>query len=202
MEKINRDFFARKPEVVAKELLGKLLVRKTGSEIFVGRIVETEAYLGFGDNASHSNKGMTKRNEVMFGKAGVAYVYFTYGMHWLLNFITEEEEKPSGVLIRALEPICDSRLIIHDSLVSEFKKLASGPARLTKWMEIDGSLNREDITKSNKLFITDSFKECKSIKIKPNMIIARPRVGVDYAKEHKDLLLRFYIRDNKYISKI
>lgn len=195
MEKLNREFFARGPEIVAKELLGKLLVRKIGKKILVGKIVETEAYLGFGDTASHSHKGQTKRNEVMFGKAGVAYIYFTYGMHWLLNIITEEEGAPSGVLIRALEPLIDSKLETQNS------KIASGPARLTKWMQIDGTLNKEDITKSKELFVTDEFKDFKSEKIGDSKIVSRPRVGVDYAKEHKDLLLRFYIKGNHFISK-
>lgn len=195
MQRLGRRFFARQPEIVARQLLGKLLVRKVGDNFYVGKIVETEAYLGPGDSASHSFKGRTKRNEVMFGKAGVAYIYFTYGIHWLLNIITEREGDPSGVLIRAVEPIYNPKLKIYNP------KIGSGPARLTKWMEIDGELNREDVTTSTKLFIADKFGDYLSEKVSPRRIVAKPRVGIEYAKEHKDLLLRFYIKDNEYISR-
>lgn len=195
MKRLGRGFFARKPEVVARELLGKLLVRKAGEDLYIGKIVETEAYLGPGDKASHSHQGKTKRNEVMFGKAGMAYIYFAYGMHWLLNIITEKEGQPSGVLIRALEPVYGSKNKTKNP------KISSGPAKLTKWMEIDGSLYGEDLTKSKLLFIVDNYGSQKSEKVLPKDIVARPRIGIEYAEEHKDLLLRFYIKDNKYVSK-
>ena len=203
---INRNFFDRKPAVVAQELLGKILVRKKEGKILAGWIVETEAYLGPGDKASHSHRGMTKRNEVMFGPAGFSYVYFTYGMHWLLNLITEKEGKASGVLIRALEPIADQNLKIENCelKISECK-IASGPAKLTKWLEVDCDLNKVDITKSEELFVTNELVvtgvKYQSKRITKKDIVATTRVGVDYAGDHKDLPLRFYIKDSKYISR-
>lgn len=270
MGKLERNFFERKPEVVARDLLGKLLVRKVGKGIYIGKIVETEAYLGFSDRASHSYRGKTKRNEVMFGPSGHAYIYFTYGMHWLLNFVTEGEGKPSAVLIRALEPIItnnNQQLTISiqkslrgdkvDAAISMLdrhasarddkipKRIGSGPARLTKWMKIDGNLNGADVIKpkvkgttkmhmhssctipekDGELFVADEIKvgekaykahitdnvilrlrsgssrTIKSEKIKDNFIVSSKRIGVDYAGDHKNLPLRFYIKDNNYISK-
>jgi DNA-3-methyladenine glycosylase len=199
MKNLGREFFERKPEKVAQELLGKLLIHKENDRVWVGRVVETEAYLGPGDKASHSHRGMTPRNEVMFGPAGFSYVYFTYGMHWLLNIITEKEGHPSGVLIRALEPLWDESHPITEA------KLANGPAKLTRWMEINGELNKIDITKSNQLFMSEEFsvdgKSFKAEKVKPENTVATTRVGVDYAGEHKDLLLRYYINGSKFISK-
>lgn len=213
---MTRKFYSRKPELVAKELLGKLLVRKIGKEIFVGKIVETEAYLGLTDKASHSYKGRTKRNEVMFGNAGHAYIYFTYGMHWLLNFVTEGEGAPSAVLIRAIEPLLgpslrgtegDAAILKQDrhAIASDDKKIANGPAKLTKWMQLDGDLNGEDVTKSEVLFVTNEIKAGdKSLaleKVSKENIVTAPRIGVDYAGEHKDLPLRFYIKNNNCVSK-
>lgn len=187
MKRLGREFFARKPEIVAKDLLGKLLIRQDGSEIKVGKIIETEAYFGLGDKASHSHKGMTKRNEVMFGPAGHAYIYFTYGMHWLLNFITEKEGRPSGVLIRALEPIAPEANI----------NATSGPAKLTKWMSITGGLNKLDLITSEELFVAEEIKIknklYKSQKVSEKEILLAPRVGVSYAGEDANLLLRFLI---------
>lgn len=198
MEKLNREFFARKPEVVARELLGKFLVRKKGNLYFVGKIVETEAYLGKNDKASHSHRGQTERNKIMFGPAGYSYIYFTYGMHWLLNFITENETKPSGVLVRALEPMSGPNL--------DEPKIASGPAKLTKWMEIDGTLNNIDVTKSDEIFVTDHLilktLDLESKNISKKEIIAGPRIGINYAGEHQKLPLRFYLKGNRFVSKI
>lgn len=233
MNRLKREFFARKPQVVAKDLLGKFLVRKIAysqsnskdkkntlraeprsTKLIIGKIVETEAYLGLGDKASHSHKGLTPRNEIMFGPAGFSYVYFTYGMHWLLNFVTEKEGKASAVLIRALEPADDSSFR-GDGVdaanqkpdrhaVARDDKITSGPAKLTKWMEIDGNLNKVDITKSDELFVTDEVplggQKIKAASIKKSQIVQTERIGVDYAKEHKDLPLRFYIKGSKYIS--
>jgi DNA-3-methyladenine glycosylase len=198
MEKLKREFFDRKPELVARALLGKLLVRVSGDKVWVGKVVETEAYLGPGDKASHSHKGMTPRNEVMFGPPGFAYIYFTYGMHWLLNFITESEGQASGVLIRSLEPIFTTQMPIE-------KRISSGPAKLTKWMGIDGKLNKTDITKSEELFVAEEIRVdgevFKAEKVQPKNITATTRIGVDYAEEHKNLILRFYINDNQYVSR-
>lgn len=195
MKKLGRDFFERKPELVARELLGKFLVRKIRSKTYVGKIVETEAYLSENDLACHASRGKTKRNEVMFGPAGHAYIYFTYGMHWMLNFVTEKEGKPSAVLVRALEPLSENSKQLSDNNQINLKKLGSGPARLTKWMEIDGYLNEMDISNSEELFVAGREK------VKNSDVVRTSRIGVDCAGEHKDLPLRFYIKASKFISK-
>lgn len=104
-KRVNHSFFQGSTEDVAKKLLGKILVRNYNGKILSGKIVETEAYLDENDLASHSAVGLTERNKVMFGEAGLAYVYFTYGMHYCFNVVTGEEGKGSAVLIRALEPL-------------------------------------------------------------------------------------------------
>lgn len=202
---INNNFFKKKPEIVAPELLGMLLVRKTGKRYIIGEIVETEAYLGGCDKASHAYRGRTKRNESMFGPSGHAYIYFTYGMHWLLNVVTQKKGIPSAVFIRAVKPVYSKGIDLDKMKLGEMRKLGSGPARLTKWMGIDGKLDKTDLMKSKNLFITNEiWAGCscyKKEKIERGRIMRVPRVGVDYAGEHKNLLLRYYIKGNKYISK-
>lgn len=202
--RLRRSFFDRSSEMVAPELLGKYLIRKKGDHLQVGKIVETEAYLGFGDRASHSYKGMTKRNEPMFGPSGFSYVYFTYGMHWLLNIVTEKEGSPSGVLIRAIEPLLDTKMDLPALNKSELRRLGSGPARLTKWLEITGEENRTDIINSEYLYVVTSFAtEGQIFKEKPTkseLIKKAPRVGVGFAGEQANDLLRFYFEDSPFVS--
>lgn len=169
--RLKRDFFARAAEIVAPELLGKFLVRRwADSSVKEGMITEVEAYVGVKDLASHAAGGRrTKRNEVMFGPPSHAYIYFTYGMHWLLNVVTSRVNDPQAVLIRGLD-------------------MVSGPARLTKQFEIDGQLNGDDLIKSKALWIED-----RGIKIKPAEIQRTPRIGVGYAGEWKNKPLRFVL---------
>ena len=203
---LTKIFFERNPELVAKDLLGKLLVRKNGDRYQISKVVETEAYLGSSDKASHSYNGITKRNTPMFGPAGYSYVYFTYGIHWLLNIVTEKERKPSAVLIRAVEPLVDSQINISSFNFSEKRKIGSGPARLTRWMNINGDMNNIDISKRQDFWFTNEIEFAGEKIIAQQMnfenIISASRVGVESAKEDKDLLLRFYIKDSRYISKI
>lgn len=168
--RLKRNFFNRPTLIVAKELLGKCLVRKIGKRIIRGRITETEAYIGSSDLACHASKGRTKRTEIMFGPAGFTYIYMIYGMYYCLNIITEEKDFPATVLIRGLNAEgCD------------------GPGKLCQELKIDKKLNGEDIAKSKKLWIEDGEK-IKSSKIKRNK-----RIGVDYAGKWKDKLWRFHI---------
>lgn len=169
IKKLPREFFARDAAVVARKLLGKKIVRviPDGGKI-TAVITETEAYLGVKDKASHSFGGRrTKRNEIMYGKAGHTYVYFTYGMHWLLNIITSKVGVPQGVLIRAIDK-------------------AEGPARLTKYLKIDKDFYGEDIVKSQRLWIENTALSVKNANIQ-----ILPRIGIDYAEEWKDKPLRF-----------
>lgn len=165
--RLTRKFFARDAQRVARDLLGKRLVRKLDDgKAMGGLIVETEAYVGVEDLASHAAGGRrTKRNEVMYGKAGLAYVYFTYGMHWLFNIVTSRKDEPQAVLVRGLD-------------------IVRGPARLTKALQIDGRLNGEDIITSKRLWVEDG-----GIRVNPGNVFKTPRIGVGYAKEWKDILV-------------
>ena len=154
---LDKDFFERLPVVVAEELLGKYLVRRDGRKIKALMIVETEAYGGANDLASHARSGKTKRNFPMWGAPGRWYVYFTYGMHHMLNVSVEKNGVPGAVLIRGVEEII-------------------GPARLTKFLEIDKSFNNLSAAKKNNLWIED-----REIAIPKNKIKKAARVGIDYA---------------------
>ncbi|PIZ00296.1 DNA-3-methyladenine glycosylase [bacterium (Candidatus Howlettbacteria) CG_4_10_14_0_8_um_filter_40_9] len=233
MKKLDKKFFERDTLFVVKDLLGKYLVRelkvkRKKKKVFVGKIVETEAYIGEDDLACHASKGRTNRTEMMYGEAGHAYVYMIYGMYHCLNIVTEKEGFPAAVLIRAIEPILD------DVPVQDLKKMGSGPGKLCRWMEIDRGLNGADVTKSEELYITDKLPpNCHSResgnpentvnevgpRIPPTQtatertgkseddkgenldIVEAKRVGIDYAKYCADHPWRFYIKDNSFISK-
>ncbi|CZL55135.1 DNA-3-methyladenine glycosylase [Legionella pneumophila] len=182
MRKLPRPFYERDTVLVAKELLGKYLVHHDRLEEKIGRIVEVEAYLGQHDLACHSSKGLTKRTKVMFGPAGYAYVYLIYGIYYCMNVVTEKEGVGSAVLIRALEPI------------KNIQDRTQGPGLLSKAMRIDSKLNHRDLL-SNDFYIAEPYGPTDFT------IIEKPRIGVHYAKEWADALLRFYIKDNPYISK-
>lgn len=182
MQKLLRSFYARDTISVAKDLLGKYLVHHDGLTERIGKIVEVEAYLGQHDLACHSSKGLTKRTEVMFGPAGFAYVYVIYGMYYCTNVVTETKGTGSAVLIRALEP------------VQHIEGRTQGPGLLSKAMHIDKQLNQHDLT-------GDTFYIAEGCDEPPLSIIEKPRIGVHYAKEWADELLRFYIMGNKFVSK-
>ncbi|MFA6039602.1 MAG: DNA-3-methyladenine glycosylase [Candidatus Peribacteraceae bacterium] len=183
MRPLHRSFYDRDTVIVAQELLGKLLVRRDGEVVRVGKIVETEAYLGPHDLAAHSARGRTKRTEVMFGPPGHAYVYLIYGMHHCLNVVTEGEGHASAVLIRALEPV--------QNLLGR----SSGPGLLCAAMGIDRTWNGHDLL-SDDFFIMKPDDPDERI-----VIIKRPRVGVGYAGRWAKRLLRFSIKGNPYVSK-
>jgi DNA-3-methyladenine glycosylase len=178
-----RDFYDRDTALVARELLGMLLAHRVGGELRVGRVVETEAYLGSHDLASHSSRGRTARTEVMFGPPGFAYVYLIYGMHHCFNVVTEPEGKGAAVLIRALEP------------VRGFEGNTSGPGRLCKALGIDRTRNGVDLV-GDDLFLSASDD------VGPIEVVAGPRIGVAYAgEEWAATPLRFSIRGNRFVSR-
>jgi DNA-3-methyladenine glycosylase len=183
MQKLPRDFYAQETALVAQSLLGMLLVHRVEGELRIGRIVETEAYLGPHDRAAHSSKGITGRTRILFGPPGFAYVYLIYGIHHCMNVVTEPEGNGSAVLIRALEPL---RGISGGT---------RGPGLLCKAMAIDRSHNGLDLC-GNELYIAapDSPQRIS--------IVKRPRIGVGYAGEWAHKLLRFYIEGNPFISRI
>jgi DNA-3-methyladenine glycosylase len=180
--RLPRSFYDRDTTLVARELLGKHLVHVADGVARIGRIVETEAYLGPHDLAAHSAKGNTPRTRPMFGPPGHAYVYLVYGMHWCMNVVTQREGMASAVLLRAIEP------------VANLEGRTQGPALLCKAMRIDGRHTGHDLL-SDDLYIADPRDDL------PIAIVKRPRIGVDYARHWARRLLRFYIRGNAYVSK-
>ena len=183
MRKLERDFYAQDTVVVAKALLGKLLVHRFEGIEYIAKIVETEAYVGAHDLAAHSCRGLTKRTQVMFGPPGYAYVYLIYGMYNCMNVVTEAEGHASAVLIRAVEPVLN------------ITKSTRGPGLLCKAMQIDRSLNAHDLLSDN-LFVAQSDDEKKIT------IVKKKRIGVAYAKHWAHRLLRFYVKGNGFVSKV
>jgi DNA-3-methyladenine glycosylase len=190
--KIARPFYEQPTVQVARQLLGKYLVRKHSDGKTVGRIVETEAYVGPKDLACHASRGRTARTEVMFGPAGHAYVYFIYGMYYCLNIVTEAVDHPSAVLIRALEPVDGVDVMKTRRQTEVLRNLASGPGKLCQAFEIDKALNGADMCGSI-LYVEDRNDPTPKI-------LATPRVGVDYAGMWKDKPWRFLIRGNEFVS--
>ncbi len=178
--------------MVARELLGCFLVRKSEDMTIKAMIVETEAYAGFDDKASHASRGLTQRNAVMFGKPGIFYVYFTYGMHHLLNVVTGKPGYPAAVLIRAAELKASGRR----ADAADQRSRMDGPARLTKALGIDKRFNgKPAFTKRYGLWIESGDA------IKKADVVSAKRIGVDYAGECKDWLWRFYIKGNPCVSR-
>jgi DNA-3-methyladenine glycosylase len=170
MDRLTRDFYARDTLSVARELLGKRLVRIVEGMRLSGIIIETEAYIGEEDLACHASRGRTPRTEVMYGPPGRAYVYFIYGMYHCLNVVTEPEEFPAAVLVRALEAQEGvERMRGHRG---GKEPLALGPGRLCQALAIDRSLNGVDLCKSEVLFVEEGLKEL------PGNVIITPRVGI------------------------
>lgn len=199
---IPKEFYLKDALTLAKELLGKILVRKYENEYIAGRIVETEAYIASIDKASHAYGGKrTPRVAPLYEEGGIAYVYFIYGMYSCMNVITGPKDDAQGVLIRALEPLEGKELMSHlrfnksysDLKPREILNLTSGPGKLCKALAIDKALTGISLY-SDELFLYDDGFEGFNI-------ISKKRIGIDYAEEAIDFPWRFYIEDNKYISK-
>ncbi len=186
------EFYSRNTLVVAREVLGKVLVREIQGALLKGVIVEAEAYREADDPASHAYRGPTNRNRVMFGRAGAAYVYFTYGNHYCLNFVTEREGVAGAVLIRAVEPTEGVELMMVNRQVADVRNLTNGPGKLTKALSINREHNGLDLTLGKDLFVTQPDNP-------PPMEIGRSRrIGV---KDGADKPWRFYVVNNPFISK-
>jgi DNA-3-methyladenine glycosylase len=175
----DRAFYARPAECVARDLIGAVLIHH-GRPGRRARIVETEAYVGAHDLACHASKGRTKRTEVMFGPPGHAYVYFIYGMHWMLNVVTMPEGEPQAVLIRAAESLTDSALSL------------SGPGRLARGMGITGELNGTDLLGGP---LTVEWGE------PPPVLAVSPRIGIGFSGAWADAPLRFYDPGSPAVSR-
>lgn len=191
--KLPRSFYEQSTIDVAKELLGKYLIRRHPEGDTVGRIVETEAYVGPHDLACHAAKGRTARTEVMFGPAGHAYVYFIYGFYNMLNLVTEAKDYPAAVLIRALEPLQGIDLMKSRRKSAALRNLASGPGKLCQAFAVDRSLNGADL-RGDVIYVEDRGEPIPKFR-------ATPRVGVDYAGKWKSKPYRFLVRHSEFVSK-
>ncbi len=181
MDPLPRAFFARPTVQVALDLLGAYLVHDGPAGRQVGRIVETEAYVGPDDRASHASRGRTRRTAIMFGPPGYAYVYLVYGMYWCLNVVTEHDEFPAAVLVRALEPI--------EGVAAS----ANGPGRLCRALGINRRHNGLDLTQGA------LYLAARPGPVGP--VVAAPRIGVAYAGVWAHKPWRFYVRDSPSVSR-
>ena len=196
--RLSHDFFSKDTLAVARLLLGRPLVHCFDGHRLAGRIVEVEAYIGEEDKGCHASVGRTQRNEVMFGPPGHAYVYFTYGMHWMFNVVTEPEGFPAAVLIRALEPAEGIGIMARNRHGHNGVNLCSGPAKLTQALGITRALNGADlcVRRGAELWIEDSPP------VPDADMATSPRIGLNNTPEPwKSILWRFYIRGNPFVSR-
>jgi DNA-3-methyladenine glycosylase len=178
MKIISRSFYDRDTVEVARDLLGKVLVRKIDGCIISGIIVETEAYRYKDDAASHTYGGMTERNKAMFGQVGRAYVYFTYGMHYCVNAVARSQNYEAGaVLIRSLVPKQGIDFMSRQRKTSDISDLTNGPAKLTQALNITKKEYGEDLTKRSRLYVIDGLE------IKKSDIVTGPRIGIKKAND-------------------
>ena len=196
MKKLPLSFYLRADvEQIAKELLGKVLVTNWGGAFTSGRIVETEAYAGEIDNASHASKGRTPRTEVIFGTGGTAYVYLCYGIHQMFNIVTNISGIPHAILIRGVEPMEGTGIMLQRTGKKKVDEtLTRGPGNVGKAFGFHTSQCGFSLV-GEELYIADD-----GFKIKPSMIGTSPRIGVDYAGDHADWHFRYFLKGNKYVS--
>jgi DNA-3-methyladenine glycosylase len=195
--RLTRSFYARSTRQLAQALLGCRLVRRWNGHRLSGYIVETEAYIGETDLACHARAGRTARNAVMYGPAGLAYVYFTYGMHWMLNVVSEEEHYPAAVLIRALEPQEGIDLMQQHRPVPRPIELCRGPAKLTQALRIDQTLNGVDLcNRRGDLWIETG------VPVPARSVVRGPRVGLFNTPEPwKSKPWRYWVKDSPFVSR-
>ncbi len=192
-----RSFFDRPTQTVARELLGCRLVRKLGGTLLAGTVVETEAYIGERDLACHAKSGRTPRTEIMYGPPGFAYVYFTYGMHWMLNLVTEAAGFPAAVLIRALEPLEGIASMQELRGGKPLSQLASGPAKLTQALGIARGENGLDCCRPD-----SPLTLAPAEVVPPSSVVATPRIGLGQTPEPwLSKPWRFTIRGNGFVSR-
>ena len=195
--RLKQEFYQKDAVQAARDLLGKIIVRKYDGKIIKVKIVETEAYCGAEDKASHAhNNKKTKRTAPMFKKGGHAYIYLIYGMYYCLNVVTAAENNPHAVLIRGVEPLKGLKYIKENRQIksSRSKDLTNGPGKLSQALKIDKSFDGCNLVENNSLYLTDGGTEDFEIE-------SSPRVNIDYAEEYKDKKWRFLIKNNKYVSK-
>ncbi len=194
---IDQSFYLRDGLNVAKDLIGKILVREYQEKTYRYKIVETEAYMAPEDKASHAYGGkLTPRTRPMFEQGGITYIYLIYGMYHCLNIVAQKKGTAHAVLIRALEPIDQESInFASDNRNIKSKKmydLTNGPGKLCKALIIDKSLNEILVTKQNPLYIEDAPAQ--------KNIVSDKRINIAYAEEYQDMPWRFYIEGNPYVS--
>lgn len=196
MKKLPLSFYLRHDVVgIARDLLGKVLVTAWNGKRTSGRIVETEAYAGETDRASHASKGRTERTEVMFGDGGRAYVYLCYGIHQMFNIVTAKEGVPHAILIRAVEPIEGREIMLQRTGKKKWEEsITSGPGRVGKAFGFHTSQCGLSLAGDELYIADDGFQP------KDEDVVASPRIGVDYAGEHAEWHYRFYLKHNPYVS--
>lgn len=201
MARLPRDFYNGDTVELARSLLGRFLVRRLGDELLVGRITETEAYVGRCDRACHAfGYKRTPRTSVLFMEPGHAYLYLIYGMHHCLNFVTEPEGEPSAVLIRGIEPVAGAatmyRLRYGDKPLTPArqKSLSNGPGKVCQALHLTLAENKMDLT-GNILFVCDCPEDVglPPYEAAPERVCSGPRIGVDYAQEDRLLPWRFWL---------
>jgi len=186
-----RNFYERDPALVARGLLGKMLVRRLNSQILCGKIVETEAYYGEKDPSSKAYKGRKMFNELMFMDVGKAFIYMVHG-NWLLNIVAHSKGDVGAILLRAIEPLQGVEIMMKNRGVKDILALTSGPGKLTKALAITKKLNGIDVTKEDsELAVEES--ETESFEISSSH-----RIGVKFDLPQE---LRFYVKGNKFVSK-
>ncbi len=197
MTTIERVFFARSTLTVARDMLGQHLVREVDGQRLSGRIVETEAYVGSHDSASHASKGRTRRTEVMFGPPGYAYIYLIYGIYYMLNLVTEREDFPAAVLIRAIEPLEGIETMqARRPHITKATHLTNGPGKLCQALAIDKRLHHWDVTLGQKLWLEPGQP------LPGPAVATGPRIGIAYAQaEDRAALRRFWVQGNRFVSK-
>jgi len=196
--KLNHSYYLNEDPVdLAGDLLGKVLFTNINGDVSAGVIVETEAYFGVKDKASHAYGGRrTSRTETMYAGGGIAYVYLCYGMHHLFNVVSGKPDDPHAVLIRAIEPLVGIELIESRRNMPIAKAaISSGPGSAAKALGIDRSFNAKDLS-GNEIWIEDH-----QIHYQKEELVSAPRVGIAYAQEHALLPWRFFVKGNKYVSK-
>jgi DNA-3-methyladenine glycosylase len=196
MRHLERDFFARNTLSVARDLLGKRLVRLLDGERLSGSIVEVEAYIGEDDQASHAHPGRTERNTAMYKRPGTAYVYLIYGMHHCFNIVTEKAGFPAAILIRALQPLEGLTMMRARRRGRPDLQLTNGPGKLCQALGIDRRFDRTDLCAPEaRLFVEDDKRA-------PDTVLASsPRIGVRGDDVAVAALWRFYLCDNVYVSR-
>ncbi|WP_263603225.1 DNA-3-methyladenine glycosylase [Chryseobacterium sp. PET-29] len=198
MAKLKPEYFQNKDVIfLAQDLLGKILFTKKNGEITAGIITETEAYFGEEDKASHAYGGRrTLRTEAMYQPGGYSYIYLCYGIHHLFNIVVSLKNDPKSVLIRSVEPYKGFSVIENRrNRSSSDKSISSGPGSVCKALGIDMTFNRKSLTGED-IWIEDS-----GLQYRTEDIASTSRIGVAYADEHAQLPLRFYLKNNRYVSK-